>query len=67
MKPGSRSTSRRTRALVGAVAVAATVPLVLAGCSGSGNASSSGGGGGKTLTIEDYYDANYDPVYQQCA
>ncbi len=66
MKPGSRSTSRRTRALVGAVAVAATVPLVLAGCSGSGNASSSGGGG-KTLTIEDYYDANYDPVYQQCA
>ncbi len=65
MKPGSRSTSRRTRALVGAVAVAATVPLVLAGCSGSGNASSSGGG--KTLTIEDYYDANYDPVYQQCA
>ncbi|WP_259346028.1 ABC transporter substrate-binding protein [Curtobacterium sp. ME26] len=47
------------------MAVAATVPLVLAGCSGSGNASSSGGG--KTLTIEDYYDANYDPVYQQCA
>ncbi len=66
MKPGFRSTSRRGRALVGAAAIVATVPLVLAGCSGSGNASSSGGGG-KTLTIEDYYDANYDPVYQQCA
>ncbi|KTR53590.1 MULTISPECIES: ABC transporter substrate-binding protein [Curtobacterium] len=66
MKPGFRSTSRRGRALVGAAAIVATVPLVLTGCSGAGNASSSGGGG-KTLTIEDYYDANYDPVYQQCA
>ncbi len=65
MKPGFRSTSRRGRALVGAAAIVATVPLVLTGCSGAGNASSSGGG--KTLTIEDYYDANYDPVYQQCA
>jgi len=65
MKPGFHSPSRRTRALVGAVAAAATIPLVLAGCSGSGSASTSGGG--KTLTIEDYYDANYDPVYEQCA
>ncbi|MCL9664726.1 sugar ABC transporter substrate-binding protein [Curtobacterium albidum] len=65
MKPGFRSTSRRGRALVGAAAIIATVPLVLTGCSGAGNASSSGGG--KTLTIEDYYAENYDPIYQQCA
>ncbi|MGN7190230.1 MULTISPECIES: sugar ABC transporter substrate-binding protein [unclassified Curtobacterium] len=64
MKPGSPSPSRRTRALVGAVAAIATIPLVLTGCSGAGSASS---GGGKTLTIEDYYAANYDPIYQQCA
>lgn len=65
MKHRFHSSSRRIRALVGAVAVVATVPLVLSGCSGSGSASS--GGGSKTLTIEDYYAANYDPVYQQCA
>lgn len=65
MKHRFHSSSRRIRALVGAVAVVATVPLVLSGCSGSGSASS--GGGSKSLTIEDYYAANYDPVYQQCA
>ncbi|MCS5486383.1 sugar ABC transporter substrate-binding protein [Curtobacterium flaccumfaciens pv. beticola] len=65
MKHRFHSSSRRIRALVGAVAVVATVPLVLSGCSGSGSASS--GGGSKTLTIEDYYAANYDPIYQQCA
>ena len=64
MKQRFPSQSRRTRALVGAVAVLATVPLVLSGCSGSGSASS---GGSKALTIEDYYDANYNPVYKQCA
>ncbi|MBT2501277.1 sugar ABC transporter substrate-binding protein [Curtobacterium sp. ISL-83] len=41
----------------------AAIPLVLTGCSGSGSAAS----GGKTLTIEDYYAASYNPVYQQCA
>ncbi|QKS20527.1 sugar ABC transporter substrate-binding protein [Curtobacterium sp. Csp1] len=65
MKHRFHSSSRRIRALVGAVAVVATVPLVLSGCSGSGSASS--GGGSKTLTIEDYYAANYDTIYQQCA
>ncbi|WP_144710457.1 sugar ABC transporter substrate-binding protein [Curtobacterium pusillum] len=63
MKQRFPSRSRRIRALVGAVAVIATVPLVLAGCSGSGTAAS----GGKTLTIEDYYAANYNPIYKQCA
>ncbi|OII36659.1 sugar ABC transporter substrate-binding protein [Curtobacterium sp. MMLR14_010] len=63
MKPSLPSTSRRIRALVGAVAVVAAIPLVLTGCSGSGAASS----GGKTLTIEDYYAANYNPIYKQCA
>ncbi|KQS08993.1 sugar ABC transporter substrate-binding protein [Curtobacterium sp. Leaf183] len=53
------------RALVGAVAVVATIPLVLTGCSGSGSASS--GSGSKNLTIEDYYAANYNPIYKQCA
>ena len=64
MKQRFPSPSRRTRALVGAVAVLATIPLVLTGCSGSGSASS---GGSKALTIEDYYDATYNPVYKQCA
>lgn len=63
MKHKFTSPSRRTRALVGAVAVVATIPLVLTGCSGSGSASTDS----KTLTIEDYYDANYNPVYKQCA
>jgi len=65
MKHRFHSPSRRVRALVGAVAAIATIPLVLTGCSGAGSASS--GGGGKTLTIEDYYAANYDPIYKQCA
>jgi multiple sugar transport system substrate-binding protein len=63
MKQRFPSTSRRIRALVGTVAALAVIPLVLAGCSGSGSASS----GGKTLTIEDYYAANYNPIYKQCA
>ncbi|WIB60937.1 sugar ABC transporter substrate-binding protein [Curtobacterium sp. MCLR17_007] len=65
MKHKFTSTSRRMRALVGAVAVVATIPLVLTGCSGSGSASS--GSGSKNLTIEDYYAANYNPIYKQCA
>ncbi len=64
MKQKFPSSPRRLRAVLGAVAVLATVPLVLTGCSGSGSASS---GGSKALTIEDYYDASYNPVYKQCA
>lgn len=63
MKHKFTSPSRRIRALVGAVAVVATIPLVLTGCSGSGSASTDS----KTLTIEDYYAANYNPIYKQCA
>lgn len=63
MKQKFPSSPRRLRAVLGAVAVLATVPLVLAGCSGSGAAS----GGSKSLSIEDYYDASYNPVYKQCA
>ncbi|MCJ1715770.1 sugar ABC transporter substrate-binding protein [Curtobacterium sp. VKM Ac-2922] len=65
MKHKFTSPSRRMRAIVGAVAVVATIPLVLTGCSGSGTASS--GSGSKNLTIEDYYAANYNPIYKQCA
>jgi multiple sugar transport system substrate-binding protein len=48
-----------------AVLVAAVLAsLSLAGCSaGSGSAP----GGAKTLTIEDYLAAPYDPIYQKCA
>ena len=49
-------------ALVGAGALAAT----LAGCSG-GSGSAAGGADAKNLTIEDYYQDNYDPIYQECA
>ena len=69
MKPrflDQRGTKTMKRTLVAAVAMAATVPLILTGCSsGSGGGSSSGGS--KTLTIEDYYTASYDPIYKQCA
>ncbi|KQO62887.1 sugar ABC transporter substrate-binding protein [Curtobacterium sp. Leaf261] len=64
MKPRFPSPSRRARAVLSAVAVIATIPLVLTGCSGGSSASSSGS---KTLTIEDYYAANYNPIYKQCA
>lgn len=63
MKQRFPSKSRRIRALVGTVAALATIPLVLTGCSGGG----AGASGGKTLTIEDYYAANYNPIYKQCA
>jgi len=56
--------TRRFRTLVGAVAVLAAVPLALTACSGSGGSSS---GSAKSLTIEDYYAASYNPIYQQCA
>ncbi|MFZ7088319.1 sugar ABC transporter substrate-binding protein [Curtobacterium sp. RRHDQ10] len=65
MKPRFPSPSRRTRAVLGAVAAIATIPLVLTGCSGGGSSSSSSGS--KTLTIEDYYAANYNPIYKECA
>ena len=64
MKPSLPSTSRRIRALVGAVAVVATIPLVLTGCSGQRLRVLRLA---KTLTIEDYYAANYNPIYKQCA
>ncbi|MGN8026539.1 sugar ABC transporter substrate-binding protein [Microbacterium sp. 22242] len=49
--------------IVAALGGAAAISLALAGCSGGG----SGGGGSNTLTIEDYYQANYDPIYKDCA
>lgn len=49
--------------LAAVAAAAALVPLSLTACSGGG----SGGGDASTLTIEDYYQANYNPIYQQCA
>ncbi|ARC58180.1 Maltose/maltodextrin-binding protein [Frondihabitans sp. 762G35] len=66
MKPRS-PIQRRTRfgGLLGAVAMMATVPLILTGCSGGGGSSSSGSA--KNLTIEDYYQASYDPIYKTCA
>jgi multiple sugar transport system substrate-binding protein len=64
MKQKFPSSPRRFRALLGAAAVIATIPLVLTGCSGSGSASS---GGAKSLTIEDYYAANFNPIYKKCA
>jgi multiple sugar transport system substrate-binding protein len=51
--------SRTIAVLVGA----ALASLTLAGCSGSGGSAS---GGAKTLTIEDYYAAPYNPIYQKC-
>jgi multiple sugar transport system substrate-binding protein len=51
--------SRTIAVLVGA----ALASLTLAGCSGSGGSSS---GGAKTLTIEDYYAAPYNAIYQKC-
>ncbi|OUD88067.1 Bacterial extracellular solute-binding protein [Clavibacter michiganensis subsp. michiganensis] len=53
-----RSTARRR--LVGAAALAATVPLVLAGCSGGGGGGSSSGGDPTTITVTDYYNEGND-------
>jgi len=50
-----------SRIAAAALAVA-LVPVALTACS-----SGSGGGGGDTLTIEDYYEASYNPIYQTCA
>jgi multiple sugar transport system substrate-binding protein len=65
MKPRS-PIQRRSRfgGLLGAVAVMATVPLILSGCSGGGGSSS---GSAKSLTVEDYYTATYNPNYNKCA
>lgn len=57
--------SKKVRTLIGAGAMVATAALVLTGCSSGGGSSSSGGA--KSLTIEDYYAANFNPVYQKCA
>jgi multiple sugar transport system substrate-binding protein len=50
------------RLAAAAAAAAVLIPLSLTACSGSGGSS-----GGGTLTIEDYYQASYNPIYQQCA
>lgn len=57
--------SAKLRTLLGAGAMVATAALVLTGCSSGGGSSSSGGA--KSLTIEDYYAANYNPIYKKCA
>ncbi|MGN6445829.1 sugar ABC transporter substrate-binding protein [Amnibacterium sp.] len=55
----------KTPRIVAVVAAAALVPIGLTACSsGSGGG---GGGGGTKLTIEDYYTASYNPIYQTCA
>jgi multiple sugar transport system substrate-binding protein len=53
-----------TKRLVAALAGATILSLGLAACSSSGTG---GSGGSKALTIEDYYQKNYDPVYADCA
>jgi multiple sugar transport system substrate-binding protein len=53
----------RTITLLAGAAVAA---LTMTGCS-SGGGSGGGSGGSKSLTIEDYYQAPYNPIYQRCA
>ncbi|ROQ41489.1 carbohydrate ABC transporter substrate-binding protein (CUT1 family) [Frondihabitans sp. PhB188] len=63
--PELRRATRLRRTIIGAVAMAATVPLVLTGCSAGGGGSSSADS--KTLTIEDYYAASFNPIYNQCA
>jgi multiple sugar transport system substrate-binding protein len=52
--------------IVAAVAGVAVISLSLAACS-SGSSGSSTSGAKQTLTVEDYYDANYNPIYQDCA
>ncbi|WP_317229981.1 ABC transporter substrate-binding protein [Clavibacter sp. MX14-G9D] len=53
-----RSTARRR--LVGAAALAAAFPLVLAGCSGGGGGGSSSGGSPSEITVTDYYNEGND-------
>ena len=53
--------------IAAAVAAAALLPLSLTACSGSGGGGGGGGGDASTLTIEDYYLANFNPIYQTCA
>src|SRR3954470_22173524 len=57
---------------IAALAGAAMAALSLAGCTSGGGVRSAGGSGGgcggaKALTIEDYYTATYNPIYQKCA
>ncbi|MFC4014090.1 extracellular solute-binding protein [Nonomuraea purpurea] len=47
-----------------AVAAAALFPLSLAACGGAG---ASGSESPNTLTVQDYYEAVHDPIYQACA
>jgi multiple sugar transport system substrate-binding protein len=57
-------TSTRARRTAAVVAVAASVPLVLAGCAGG----SGGGDGGSTEAITYWlWDSNQQPAYEQCA
>jgi len=51
---------------IATLACAALAALSLAGCT-SGGGSGGGSAGAKALTIEDYYTATYDPIYQKCA
>lgn len=58
MKLGSTPSRPRRRHLLGATALAATVPLVLAGCTGASGGSGGGGGEVTSLTVTDYYGDN---------
>ncbi|RIX26394.1 sugar ABC transporter substrate-binding protein [Amnibacterium setariae] len=53
--------------IIAAAAAVALVPVALTACSSGSGGGGGGGGGGSTLTIEDYYQASYDPIYQTCA
>jgi multiple sugar transport system substrate-binding protein len=50
------------RLAAAAAAAAVLIPLSLTACSSSGSSS-----GGNTLTVEDYYTATYNPIYNTCA
>jgi multiple sugar transport system substrate-binding protein len=50
------------RLAAAAAAAAVLIPLSLTACSSSGSSS-----GSNTLTIEDYYTATYNPIYNTCA
>jgi multiple sugar transport system substrate-binding protein len=50
------------RLAAAAAAAAGLIPLCLTACSSSGSSS-----GGNTLTVEDYYTATYNPIYNTCA
>src|SRR3954452_7793483 len=51
---------------IAVLAGAALASLTFAGCAPSGGSSGSSGGA-KALTIEDYYQAPYNPIYEKCA